>query len=140
MNKVNIKNKYPFSRIDDLFDQLQGSSVFSKIDTRFVYHQLRIREEDIPKTAFKSCYRHYEFIVMSFDLTNAPVVFMKLMNKVFKYYLNSFVIVFIDDLLEYSRTKAEHKGYLRIVLTMLRTHQFYAKFSKSEFWGWEVSF
>ena len=116
--KVNIKNKCPFSRIDDLFGQLQGSSVFSKIDLRLGYHQLRIREEDNPKTAFRSRYSHDEFTIMSFDLTNAPIVFMELMNRLFKDYLDSFVIVFIDDFLVYSRTESKHEGHLRIVLTM----------------------
>ena len=123
MKKVNIKIKYPFPRIDDLFDQLQWSFVFSKIDLRLWYHQSRIREEDIPYTTIRSRYRRYEFTVMSFDLTNALVVFMEIMNMVFKDYLDSFVIVLIDDLLVYSRVEAEHEGHLRIVLTMLRTHQ-----------------
>ena len=122
LKKVNTKNKYPFPRIDDLFDQLQGSFVFSKIDLRLGYHQLKIREEDITKTTFRSRYRHYEFTVMSFDLTNVLAVFMEFMNRVFKDYFNYFVIVFIDDLLVYSRAEAEHEGHIRIVLIMLRTH------------------
>ena len=106
LNRVTTKNKYPLPRIDDMFDQLQGASVFSKIDLRSGYHQLRIREEDIPKTAFRSRYGHYKFTVISFGLTNAPAVFMELMNRVFKDYLNSFVIVFINDILVYSMTEA----------------------------------
>ena len=116
MNKVTIHNKYPLPQIDDLFDQLQGAKVFSKIDLRSGYHQLRIRESDIPKTAFRTRYGHYEFLVMSFGLTNAPTVFIDLVNRVFRPYLDRFVIVFIDDILAYSRSKLEHEGYLGLVL------------------------
>ena len=119
LNKVTIKNRYPLPRIDDLFDQLQGATVFSKIDLRSGYHQLRIRDRDIPKTAFRSRYGHYEFIVMSFGLTNAPAVFMDLMNRVFKDFLDTFVIVFIDDILVYSKTEAEHEEHLHKVLETL---------------------
>ncbi|TYK27234.1 ty3-gypsy retrotransposon protein [Cucumis melo var. makuwa] len=112
LNKVTTKNRYPLPRIDDLFDQLQGATVFSKIDLRSGYHQLRIRDSDIPKTAFRSRYRHYDYIVMSFGLTNAPAIFMDLMNMVFKDFLDSFAIVFIDDILIYFKTKAEHEGHL----------------------------
>ncbi|KAL0543865.1 hypothetical protein IC582_018970 [Cucumis melo] len=115
LNKVTVKNRYPLPRIDDLFDQLQGATVFSKIDLRSGYHQLRIKDEDVPKTAFRSRYGHYEFIVMSFGLTNAPAVFMDLMNRVFREFLDTFVIVFIDDILIYSKTEAEHEEHLRMV-------------------------
>ncbi|KAL0553580.1 hypothetical protein IC582_007480 [Cucumis melo] len=140
LNKVTVKNRYPLPRIDDLFDQLQGATVFSKIDLRSGYHQLRIKGEDVPKTAFRSRYGHYEFIVMSFGLTNAPAVFMDLMNRVFREFLDTFVIVFIDDILIYSKTEAEHEEHLRMVLQTLRDNKLYAKFSKCEFWLKQVSF
>ncbi|KAD4889198.1 hypothetical protein E3N88_21271 [Mikania micrantha] len=140
LNKVTIKNRYPLPRIDDLFDQLQGSSFYSKIDLRSGYHQLRIQEDDIPKTAFRTRYGHYEFLVMPFGLTNAPAVFMDLMNRVCKPYLDKFVIVFIDDILIYSRTQEEHADHLRRVLELLKKEQLYAKFSKCDFWIREVQF
>src|SRR5262249_23865823 len=140
LNQVTVKNKYPLSRIDDLFDQLQSAKVFSKIDLRSGYHQLRIKEEDIPKTAFRTRYGHYEFLVMSFGLTNAAAVFMDLMNRVFRPYLDQFVIVFIDDVLVYSPDEETHREHLRVVLETLRTHQLYAKFSKCEFWLESVHF
>ncbi|KAL4038284.1 hypothetical protein IC575_001898 [Cucumis melo] len=115
LNKVTVKNKYPLPRIDDLFDQLQRATVFSKIDLRSGYHQLRIKDSDVPKTAFRSRYGHYEFIVMSFGLTNAPTVFMDLMNIVFREFLDTFVIVFIDDILIYSKTETEHEEHLHMV-------------------------
>ncbi|KAH0678989.1 hypothetical protein KY284_020074 [Solanum tuberosum] len=133
LNKVTIKNKYPLPRIDDLFDQLQGSTCFSKIDLRSGYHQLRVRECDIPKTAFRIRYGHYKFLVMSFGLTNAPAAFMDLMNKVFKPYLDMFVIVFINDILIYLRNKEDHASHLRIVLPTLKDRELYAKLSKCEF-------
>ncbi len=126
LNKVTIKNKYPLPRIDDLFDQLKGATVFSKIDLRSGYHQLRIREEDIPKTAFTTRDGLYECTVMSFGLTNAPAFFMNLMNKVFMEYLDKFVVVFIDDILIYSKTAEEHEQHLRLALEKLREHQLYA--------------
>ncbi|GJU12449.1 putative reverse transcriptase domain-containing protein, partial [Tanacetum coccineum] len=134
LNKLTVKNHYPLPRIDDLFDQLQGSSVYSKIDLRSGYHQLRVRDEDIPKTAFKIRYEHYEFQVMLFGLTNTPVVFMDLINRVCKPYLDKFVTVFIDDILIYSRNKEEHADHLRIILELLKEEKLYAKFSKCDFW------
>nr|GEU73711.1 putative reverse transcriptase domain-containing protein [Tanacetum cinerariifolium] len=124
LNKLTIKNRYPLPRIDDLFDQLQGPSIYLKIDLRSCYHQLRVRDEDIPKTAFRTRYEHYEFQVMSFGLTNAPAVFMDLMNRVCKPYLNKFIIVFIDDILIYSRNEEEHANHLRIILELLRKEKF----------------
>ena len=140
LNKITIKNKYPLPRIDDLFDQLKGAAYFSKIDLRSGYHQLKVKPEDIPKTAFRTRYGHYEFLVMPFGLTNAPAVFMDLMNRVFKKYLDKFVIVFIDDILVYSKTKEQHAEHLRIVLETLRKERLYAKFSKCEFWTEEIQF
>ncbi|GJX11464.1 putative reverse transcriptase domain-containing protein [Tanacetum coccineum] len=140
LNKLTVKNRYPLPRIDDLFDQLQGSSVYSKIDLRSGYHQLRIREEDIPITAFRTRYGHYEFQVMPFGLTNAPAVFMDLMNRVCKPYLDKFVIVFIDDILIYSKNKEEHEKHLKIILELLKNEQLYAKFSKCDFWLESVQF
>ena len=140
LNKVTVKNKYPLPRIDDLFDQLQGSSIYSKIDLRTGYHQLRIRPSDVDKTAFRTRYGHYEYLVMPFGLTNAPAAFMDLMHRVFHDLLDSTVVVFIDDILIYSRSREEHEVHLRIVLQRLREHQLFAKFSKCEFWLEEISF
>nr|GEU77995.1 putative reverse transcriptase domain-containing protein [Tanacetum cinerariifolium] len=134
LNKLTMKNRYPLPRIDDLFDQLQGSSVYSNIDLRSGYHQLRIREEDIPITAFRTRYGHYEFQVMPFGLTNAPAVFMDLMNHVCKPYLDKFVIVSIDDILIYSKNKEEHGEHLKTILNLLRTEKLYAMFTKCGFW------
>nr|GFA56375.1 putative reverse transcriptase domain-containing protein [Tanacetum cinerariifolium] len=140
LNKLTIKNRYPLSRIDDLFDQIQGSSVYSKIDLRSGYYQLRVREEDIPKTTFRTRYGHYEFQVMPFGLTNAPAVFMDLMNQVCKPYLDKFVIIFIDDILIYSKDKKEHEEHLKAILELLKKEELYAKFSKCEFWIPKVQF
>jgi hypothetical protein len=140
LNDVTVKNKYPLPRIEDLFDQMRGARVFSKIDLRSRYHQMKIRPSDIPKTAFSTRYGLYEFIVMSFGLTNAPTYFMNLMNKVFMEYLDRFVIVFIDDILIYSKSDSDHEEHLRLVLQKLRDNQLYAKFSKCEFWIGEVPF
>jgi hypothetical protein len=140
LNEVTIKNKYHLPRIDDLFDQLKGACVFSKIDLRSRYHQLKIRAADIPKTAFITRYGLYEYMVMSFGLTNAPAYFMYLMNKVLMEYLDKFVEVFIDDILIFSKNEEEHDEHLHLVLQKLRENQLYAKLSKCEFWLKEVSF
>ncbi|KAJ9547353.1 hypothetical protein OSB04_019896 [Centaurea solstitialis] len=140
LNKITIKNRYPLPRIDDLFDQLQGATYFSKIDLRSGYHQMRVREEDIAKTAFRTRYGHYEFLVMPFGLTNAPAVFMDLMNRVCRPYLDKFVIVFIDDILIYSQSKDDHEQHLRLILELLKAEKLYAKFSKCKFWIREVHF
>ncbi|GKA20839.1 putative reverse transcriptase domain-containing protein, partial [Tanacetum coccineum] len=140
LNKLTVKNRYPLPRIDDLFDQLQGSQFFSKIDLRSGYHQLRVYEDDIPKTTFRTRYGHFEFTVMPFGLTNEPAIFMDLMNRVCRPYLDKFVIVFIDDILIYSKTQEEHVEHLRLVLELLKKEKLYAKFSKCEFWLREVQF
>ncbi|GKV11106.1 hypothetical protein SLEP1_g22390 [Rubroshorea leprosula] len=139
LNKVTVKNQYPLPRIDDLFDQLKGAQVFSKIDLRSGYHQLKIKSDDVPKTAFRTRYGHYEFIVMPFSLTNAPARFMDLMNRVFSQYLDKFVVVFIDDILIYSSSHTLHQRHLRTVLETLRSERF-AKFKKCEFWLDNVAF
>ncbi|GJY51186.1 putative reverse transcriptase domain-containing protein [Tanacetum coccineum] len=138
--ELTVKNRYTLSRIDDLFDQLQGSSVYSKIDLRSGYHQLRVRDEDIPKTAFRTRYGHYEFQVMPFGLTNAPAVFMDLMNRVCKPYLDKVMIVFIDGILIYSKSKEEHAEHLKLILELLKKEELYAKFSKCDFWLSRVQF
>ncbi|GJT74688.1 putative reverse transcriptase domain-containing protein [Tanacetum coccineum] len=140
LNKLTIKNRYPLLRINDLFDQLQGSSVYSKIELRSGYHQLRVCDKDIPKTVFRTRYGHYEFQVMPFGLTNAPTVFMDLMNRVCRPYIEKFVIVFIDDILIYSKTKEEHDAHLRLILELLKKEELYAKFSKCDFWLSKVQF
>jgi hypothetical protein len=127
LNEVTIKNKYPLPHIEDLFDQMRGANVFSKIDLHSGYHQMKIRWSDIPKTAFTTRYGLYDYTVMSFGLTNAPAYFMYLMNKVFMEYLDKFVVVFIDDILIYSKTEEEREEHLRLVLQKLREHQLYAK-------------
>ena len=139
-NRVTIKNQYPLPRIDDLFDQLRGARVYSKIDLRTSYHQLRVRETDIPKIAFRTWYGHFEFTVMPFGLMNALAAFMDLMHRVFQPYLDQFVVVFVDDILIYSQSEREHEDHLRIVLQLLRDHHLYAKFSKCEFWLTDVRF
>jgi hypothetical protein len=134
LNAVTIKNKYPLPRIDVLFDQLVGSKVFSKIDLNSDCHQIKIRASDVPKTAFSTRYGLYEYLVMSFGLTNAPAYFMYLMNSVFMPQLDKFVVVFIDDILVYSKNEEEHVGHLHVVLQRLREHRLYAKLSKCDFW------
>jgi hypothetical protein len=133
LNEITIKNKYPLSKIEDLFDQMKGANVFSKIDLGSGYHQLKIRESDILKTAFRTRYGLYEYTVMSFGLTNASAYFMYLMNKVFMEYLNKFVVVYIDDILIFFKTEEEYEKHLRMVLKKLRSNQLYTKFSKCEF-------
>ncbi|KAJ0752693.1 putative nucleotidyltransferase, Ribonuclease H [Helianthus annuus] len=140
LNKITIRNQYPLPRIDDLFDQLQGAQFFSKIDLRSGYHQLKVKNDDVPKTAFRTRYGHYEFLVMPFGLTNAPAVFMDLMNRVFHQFLDKFVIVFIDDILVYSKSREEHEAHLHVVLGTLRHEKLYAKFSKCDFWLSQLSF
>jgi hypothetical protein len=140
LNEVTIKNKYPLPNINDLFDQLKGAKVFSKIDFRSGYFQLKIREQDIPKTTFTTRYGLYEYTVMSFGQTNEPAYFMTMMNKVFMEYLDKFVVVFIDDILIYSKDDAEHEKHLCLIMEKLREHKLYAKFSKCEFWLNKVGF
>ncbi|XP_052726148.1 uncharacterized protein LOC108322100 [Vigna angularis] len=140
LNKLTIKNKYPFLRIDDLMDQLHGAQVFSKIDLRSRYHQILVKVEDVQKTAFRSRYGHYEYVVMPFGVTNAPTLFMDYMNRIFQLFLDKFVVVFIDDILIYSKSREEHDGHLRVVLEILREKKLYAKLSKCELWIQKVQF
>ena len=140
LNKLTIKNKYHLPRIDDLMDQLNGVVVFSKIDLRSGYHQILVKAEDVQKTAFRSRYGHYEYVVMPFGVTNAPALFMDYMNKIFRPFLDKFVVVFIDDILIYSKTHEDHVQYLRTVLGILMEEKLYAKLSKCEFWMREVQF
>ena len=137
---MTVKNKYLLPKIDHLFDQLKDASVFSKIDLQSGYHQMRIKDVDVHKTAFITRYGHYEFLVMSFGLTNAPAAFMDLMNHVFRPYVDQFVVVFIDDILVYSKDREDHDTHLRVVLETLRKEHLYEKLSKCEFWFREVSF
>ena len=140
LNKVTIKNKYPLPRIDDLFNQLCGATIFSRLDLRSGYHQLKVKASDIPKTAFRIRYRHYKFLAMPFGLTNAPTVFMDLMNRVFSPYLDKFVVVFIDDILIYFKIRGDHAEHLRTVLQVLREKQLYGKLSKCAFWLESIDF
>jgi hypothetical protein len=140
LNKMTIKNKYPLPRINDLFDQVGGGKIFSKLDLRSGYHQVRIKDEDINKTTFRTRYGHYEFVVIPFGLTNAPATFMCLMNSIFSEYLDKFVVVFIDDILVYSKMEEEHEEHLRIVLQTLRKHKLYANFDKCAFYQKEIQY
>ena len=140
INKVTMKNKYPLPRIEDLFDQLKGASVFLKIDLRSGYYQLRVKEVDVPKTAFRTRYGHYEFLEMPFGFTNASAEFMDVMNKVFRPYEDQFVVVFIDDIFVYSKDAQEHEQHLKIVLQTLREKKLYVKLNKCDFWLKEVFF
>ena len=140
LNNLTIKNKYPLPRIDGLFDQLKGASIFSKIDLRSGYHQLKIKDVDVYKTTFRTQYGHYEFLVMPFGLTNAPAAFMDLMNRVFRPYVDQFFVVFIDNIHVYSKDRENHDTHLLVVLENLRKEQLYAKLSECEFWLNEVSF
>ena len=137
---MTIKNCYPLPRIDDLFDQVGGAKIFFNIDLQSEYHQVRIQDEYIPKTAFCTRYGHYEFVVMSFRLTNAPANFMCMMNNIFSKYLDKFVLVFIDDILVYSKNKEEHEEHLHIVLRVLREHQLYSTFSKCDFYKPQIQY
>ena len=134
INKVKVKNKYRLPRIEDIFDQLKEASVFSKIDLRSGYYQLRVKDVDVPKISFRTRYGNYEFLVIPFGLTNAMAAFMDLMNRVFHPYLDQFVVVFIDDILVYSKDAQVHEQHLRIMLQILREKKFYAKLSKCDFW------
>jgi hypothetical protein len=140
LNKVTVKNKYPLPKIDDLFDKLKDAKIFSKIDLRSGYHQIKIKEEDIRKTTFRTRYGHYDFTVVSFGLSNAPVVFMCLMNGVFQEYLDKFVIVVLDDILVYSKLEEDHENHLRMVLQVLREHQLYAKLRKCSFYQKKIHY
>ena len=138
LNDITIKNSYALPRVDELFDRLQGAKYFSKIDLRSGYHQIRIVPDDIPKTAFRTRYGHFEFLVLPFGLTNAPATFMHLMHETFRAHLDDFVIVFLDDILIYSRTLAEHEQHVGKVLQILREQKLYAKESKCELFRHEV--
>jgi len=134
LNKLTIKNKYPLPRINDLMDQQHGASMFSKIDLRSGYHQILVKVEDVEKIAFRSRYGHYEYVVMLFGVSNAPALFMDYVNRIFWPFLDKFVVVFIDDILIYSKTHEEHAEHLRIMLGILREKQLFAKLSKCDFW------
>jgi hypothetical protein len=140
LNNVTIKNKYPLPRIDDLFDQFKDAKIFSKIDLGSGYHQVRIKDEDIKKTTLRTRYGHYKFTVVPFGLSNAPIVLMCLMNGVFREYLDKFIIVFLDDILVYSKSKEENEKHLRMVLQVLRENQLYAKLRKCSFYQKQIHY
>ncbi|XP_023634145.1 uncharacterized protein LOC111829380 [Capsella rubella] len=140
LNRVTMKNKYPLPQIDEMLDQLRGATWFSKIYLASVYHQIPIDEADICKKAFMTRYGHFEFVVMPFRLTNAPAAFMRLMNSVFQAFLDEFVIIFIDDILVYSKSSEDHKGHLRVVMEKLREQKLYDKISKCSFWQRKMGF
>lgn len=140
INRVTVENKYPLPRIDELLDKLKGSKWFSKVDLALGYHQIPIEPSDIRKTAFRTRYDHYEFVVMPFGLTNAPAAFMKMMNGIFRDCLDEFVIIFLDDILVYSKDRGEHKRHLEAVLTRLREQKLYVKLSKCSFWQRSIRF
>jgi hypothetical protein len=140
MDRSIVKKKYPLPIIDDLFDQLRGENIFSKIDLRSRYHQVRIKEEEINKTSLRTWYGHYEFVVFPFGFSNAQVVFMCLMNGIFINYLDKFVIVFLDEILVYSKSEEEHEHHLRLVLQVLREYQLYAKLSKCYFYQEKIHY
>src|SRR4051812_5522014 len=140
INNKTIKNKYPLPHMNDLFEQLNGARVFSKLDLKMGYHKIRVCEEDIPKTAFSTRYGLYEFTVMTFGFSNSPPTFMRAMNYMFQEWLDVFVLLYLDDILVYSKSEAEHEEHLRLVLQKLREHRYYAKFSKCEFWLDKVNF
>jgi hypothetical protein len=140
LNKITIKNKYPLPRIDELLDRLHGAKFFSKLDLMSGYHQVRIKDQDVFKTAFRTRYGHYEFRVLPFGLTNAPATFMRLMNDIFRPLLDKYVIIYLDDILIYSKTKEEHESHLKTVLDILRRHQLYAKLSKCDLFKTSVEF
>ena len=140
LNRLTVKNSYPLPRIDDIFDQLKGAKYFTKIDLRSGYHQIRLDESSVPFTAFRTRYGHFEFLVLPFGLTNAPATFMNLMNEIFKEHLDVFVIVYLDDILIYSRTRNEHLNHIRIVLNILRKEKLFGKISKCVFGVQEVEY
>src|SRR3984957_15632131 len=140
LNRITVKNRYPLPRMEELFDRLKGAKYFSKIDLRSGYHQVRIHPDDVHKTAFRTRYGHYEFLVLPFGLTNAPSTFMNLMQSIFGSHLDFFVIVFLDDILIFSKNKQQHEQHVRVVLELLRKNKLYAKMSKCEFFKREISF
>lgn len=140
LNKITFKNRYPLPRIVDLLDRLQGAKVFSSLDLMSGYHQIRIKDSDIPKTAFRTPLGHYEFLVLPFGLSNAPATFQNVMNNIFAPFINRFVLVYLDDILIYSRTSEEHEKHVRLVLEKLREHELIAKLSKCSFFQDQLVF